>query len=219
VFLVTKEAHPVAFAITQIGFILAVADLFVVDLGIRLYWSPSAADERRLDLLSNAYHVPLTHEQTIGYYNNDETDPLRRLGAAVLENSLFSRGISLAMLKNTRIQIAAYVVLLVVVWLIRSTDLAVAATAALVVFSEHILSRWLRLEWFRMRCHATYKGLYALFQTAPARTTLHPSVLQWFAFYETSKANAGVTLSTKVFNALNPSLSSEWDAIKAKLNL
>jgi hypothetical protein len=70
-----------------------------------------------------------------------------------------------------------------------------------------------------MRCHATYKGLYALFQTAPARTTLHPSVLQWFAFYETSKANAGVTLSTKVFNALNPSLSSEWDAIKAKLNL
>ena len=219
VLLVEKNAHPRAYDATQIAFIVAVGALFAVDVGIRLYWSPWAADERRLDLLSNAYGIPLTHEQTTGYYNNNETDPLRRLGVAVLENSHFSRAIALAMLKRERIQMAVYVILLLVILLNRSTDLAIAATAALVVFSEHILSRWLRLEWLRARCNTTYKCLYALFQSAPARTTLHAHALQWFAFYETSKSNAAITLSPKVFAKLNPRLSKEWEEIKITLGL
>jgi hypothetical protein len=219
VFFVTKDAHPVIFDVTQIAFILAVGILFFVDLGIRLYWSPTGEEQRRLDFLSNAYRVALTHEQTVGYYNNDETDPLRRIAAAVLENSLFTRDIALAMLTKTRIETALYVIGLIVVGLVRSTDLAFTATVALVVFSEHVLSQWLRLEWLRMRCQQTYKALYALFQTAPPRTTLHPSALAWFAFYETSKANAGVTLSAKIFDKLNPKLSAEWDTIKATLKI
>lgn len=217
VLLFEKGTHTLLYDCTQIAFMVAVATLFVIDIGIRLYWSPWAADERRLDLLSNAYGVSLTHEQTMGYYNNNETDPLRRLGVAVLENSHFSRAIALAMLKRERIQMAGYVTLLLVVWLNRSTDLAVAATAALVVFSEHILSRWLRLEWLRARCDTTYKGLYALFHSAPARTKLHAQALQWFAFYETSKSNAAITLSTKVFTELNSRLSKEWEDVKGTL--
>jgi len=219
VLLVEKSTRPMVYDCTQIAFIVAVAAMFVVDIGLRLYWSPWAADERRLDLLSNSYRVSLTHEQTTGYYNNNETDPLRRLGVAVLENSHFSRAIALAMLRRERIQMAGYIILLFVVWLNRSTDLAFAATAALVVFSEHTLSRWLRLEWLRARCDTTYKGLYAVFQSAPARTKLHPQALQWFAFYETSKSNAAITFSAKVFTELNPQLSKEWEDITKTLNL
>jgi hypothetical protein len=219
VLLVEKGAHPALSDGTQIAFIVAVATLFFVDVGIRLYWSSWAADERRLDLLSYAYSVPLTHDQTTGYYNNNETDPIRKLGVAVLENSHFSRAIALRMLTRERIQAAVYVVLLLVFSLKRSTDLAFAATAALVVFSEHILSRWLRLEWLRARCDTTYNALYALFHSVPPRSKLHPQALQWFAFYETSKSNAAITLSPKVFQKLNPTLSAEWDAIKKKLNL
>jgi hypothetical protein len=219
VLLVEKKSHPTGYDIAQIAFIVAVAVLFAVDIGIRLYWSPRAEDARRLDLISNAYRVSLTHEQTSGYYNNDETDPLRRLGAAVLENSLFSRTIALSMLDRIRVRMAAYVLLLLVFWLNRSTDLAFAATAALVIFSEHILSHWLRLEWFRMRCDETYRGLYALFQSAPARAALHPHALQWVLYYETTKADAGVTLSANIFKKLNPKVSAEWTEIKAKLHL
>jgi len=219
VLLFEKHTHPILYDGTQVAFIVAVAALFVVDVGIRLYWSPWAADERRLDLLSNAYGVSLTHEQTTGYYNNNETDPVRRIGVAALENSHFSRAIALAMLKRDRIQMAVYIVILFVVWLNRNTDLAVAATAALVVFSEHLLSRWLRLEWLRARSHTTYNGLYALFHSAPARIKLHAQVLQWFAFYETSKSTAAVTLSAKVFAKLNPRLSKEWEDIKRTLGL
>ena len=37
--------------------------------------------------------------------------------------------------------------------------------------------------------------------------------------YETSKANAGITLSSTIFDDLNPTLSTEWDKVKATVKL
>jgi len=216
---VNQTAHPVLFDVAQIAFVVAAVLLFALDLANRIYLTPSALDARRTDLLSNAYRVSLTHEQTTGYYNNDENDPLRRLGVAVMENSHFSRAIARAMAKTERAKVGIYGTLLIVLWLHRSTDLAIAATAAQVVFSEHILSQWLRLEWFRIRCDTTYKHLYGLFQRAPVRATLQVQALEWFAFYEAAKSNSGVTLSSAAFKRLNESLSLEWEQIKLSLKL
>jgi hypothetical protein len=102
VLFVDQKVHPKIFDSVQIAFIVGVVALFVLDLGIRLHWSPWGADERRLDLLANAYNQALTHETTTGYYNTAEMDPLRRLGASTLENSLFSRAIALKMLPKSQ---------------------------------------------------------------------------------------------------------------------
>jgi hypothetical protein len=40
-----------------------------------------------------------------------------------------------------------------------------------------------------------------------------------FSMYETAKANAAVTLSSKLFDKLNPSLSKEWEKIKVALKI
>ncbi len=218
VLLVDSAAHPGTFDVIQIAFAIVAGALFALDLVNRIYWAPTALDQRRADLLSNAYRVPLTHEQTTGYYNNDENDSLRRLGFEVLENSHFSRNIALKMAKTERIKVVIYAIALVAMWLNRSTDLAIAATAAQVIFSEHIVSNWFRLEWFRIRCNTTYEHLRALFQSAPTGATLHAQVLKWFAFYETSKSNSGITLSSEVFAGANESLSREWEEIKNSLN-
>ena len=180
---------------------------------------PRADDRRRLDLLSNSARIPLTHETTTLYYNNNETDPIRRLGVATMENSHFSRAIALSMVRTERIRVAIYSAALVITWLYRATDLEIAATAAQVVFSEQVVSRWLRLEWLRSRCDGAYDALYSLFQTMPARPTLHIRVLEHFSYYETSKANAGITLSEKLFARLNDALSREWEEIKTTLGL
>jgi hypothetical protein len=219
VLLIDRARHPVAFDIFQIAFAVVVLLLFVLGLAIRLHWMPIALDERRIDLLSHAYSIPLTHEQTTGYYNSNETDPLKRLGVHVMENSHFSRAIALTMAKTERVKVGIYSLILVVVWLNRSTDLVIAATAAQVVFSEQILSHWLRLEWFRIRCNTTYKHLYALFQGDPVKATLHAQALEWFAFYEAGKSNSGITLSEKIFQRSNDVLSREWEQIRATLKL
>lgn len=217
--LVDKTVYPAGYSIIQVLFVVSVIAVFFLGLGIRLYWTPRAEDQRRLDLLSNANGVPLTHEKTIGYYNNDQTTSTKRLGVATMENSHFSRAIALEMAKKERLKVCAYIASFIIVALYRNTDLAIAAASAQAVFSEQIVSRWLRLEWLRMRCDETYKKLYSIFQDAPNKNTTNAKVLECFAFYETGKANAGIMLSSRVFERLNPSLSAEWETIKATLKI
>jgi hypothetical protein len=75
-------------------FLIVVGVMFVLGLALRLHWTPRAEDERRRDFLSNAYGISLTHNQTTGYYNNNQTAPTRRVAANVMENSFFTRSIT-----------------------------------------------------------------------------------------------------------------------------
>jgi hypothetical protein len=217
--MVEKAEHPVIYDFVQIAFVLAVLTVFLSGIAIKLYWRPSAEDRRRAELISNASQVALTVERTEGYYNNPETDPVRRLGVIIMENSFFSKAIALKMLPSERVRVCAYVILFLIAVLYRKTDLAIAATAAQAVFSEQLLSRWLRLEWFRMRCESVYNQAYALFQSSPTKKVLFAKVIELFGLYETGKANAGISLSSKIFFANNDVLSREWEQIKMALKL
>jgi hypothetical protein len=217
--LVEKTEHPSLYDFVQTCFVLSVLFVFVVGIAIRIYWRPIAEDKRRAELISTAATVALTVDRTSGYYNNDEKDPVRRLGVMLLENSHFSKSIALTMLGRERIKIGAYTVLFLLAILYRKTDLAIAATAAQAVFSEQLLSRWLRLEWLQRRFEEVYRQLYALFQSRSAKGVVLARVLELYGVYETAKSNAGITLSSKIFNEQNASLSSEWDRVKAALKL
>lgn len=219
VLLVDKKDAPSAYDIVQGAFVLAVIAVFVSGLVIRLYLTPRAEDMRRKDLLSKAFRVPLTHEQSTGYYNNEQTQPIRFLGVAYMENSFFSKAVLLKMARWERAKGAIYLMAFLVAVLNRNTDLAFAATAAVAVFSEQIVSRWLRLEWLRSRCEATYDSLYTLFQFLPTSDVLQAKVLEAATFYETSKANGGITLSESIFFDLNHKLSDEWEHVKRTLKL
>jgi hypothetical protein len=217
--LVEKPMHPNLYDVVQISFVLAVIGVFVLGILIRLYWRPKAEDKRRAELLSNASKIPLTVEQTQGYYNNEQSDPMRRLGAIILENSHFSKAISLEMLTGERIKVSGYVATFLVAVLYRKTDLAFAATIAQAILSEQILSHWIRLEWVRARFESTYNQLYGLLQSNPAKPVLNARVLELFAYYETGKSNAGIMLSSKIFDRRNAELSQEWEKIKSTLKL
>lgn len=217
--LVEKSQHPELYDLVQIAFVLAVVFVFVIGLAIRLYWRPNAEDKRRAEMLTNAANVPLTIERTEGYYNNDQSDPTRRLGVMLLENSHFSKSVALEMLPRERMMVGAYLVLFLIAILNRKTDLAFAAAAAQAVFSEQLVSRWLRIEWIHRRFESVYRQLFTLFQSRPVKAVLYARVLELFALYETSKANAGVALSSRIFFRRNAALSAEWETIKAALKL
>jgi hypothetical protein len=186
-------------------------------MALRLYWFPQAEDQRRLGLFSNATNVPLTHEKTSGFYNNEATEPLKRLGLSSMENCFFTREIASAMLTPERLIIAGYLVAFIVAICIRSTELAVIPIAAQAVFSEQLLSRWLRLEWLRFRCNSVYQKLHTVFQTSGGAQVRNAHILDAVTTYETSKAIAGIVLNSKVFMRLNPKLTKDWDDIRATL--
>ncbi len=218
---VDRTKTPLLYDIVQSGFIIGVILLFVFGIGVRLYFTPRAEDKRRQDLLSNSFDVAITHEQSRGYYNNDQSNPIRRLSAALLENSFFSKNIILKMAYTERVKIIVYGAIWLITLLNRNTDLALGAAMAQAIFSEQIISRWIRVEWLRVRFERIYNDLYRLFQTSDNfnKDELQVRVLEAFGDYETSKSYGGITLSSKIFERLNPCLSKEWEIIRKTLNL
>lgn len=216
---VDKPTFPNAYEWVLLVFAVVVAAYFAVGMFLRLYLVPRADDARRHDFFTSACGIDLTHIKTDGYYNNDFTEPIKRMAAQLLENSLFSKSIALKMARVERVKVAIFVIALLVCILYRRSDLGYIAAACQAVFSEQVLSRWLRLEWLRTRFEKTFEDVYRLFQAGPNKAMFSAMTLDVLSAYETAKANAAVTLSGGVFGALNPSLSQEWETIKKSLRI
>lgn len=216
---VEKATNPNVYDVVLTGFALSVVALFVIGLVSRLYWTPRAEDKRRQDFFASACGVNLSHQKTDGYYNNDFAKPIERMAAQVLENSHFSKAIALRMARTERVKVVVYGG----VWLIcvfnRYADLGLVVAASQAVFSEQILSKWLRLEWLRIRFEKTYDEVHRMFQSKPATLRFNAMTQESLGMYESAKATAGITLSSKLFLKLNDELSAEWEQIKTTLGI
>lgn len=217
--LVDRASQPNLYDGILAAFCFDVVVLFAVCTATRLYLTPRAEDKRRQDFFSSACGVNLTHEQTDGYYNNDERAPIRRIAAQVLENSHFSKKIALKMAQDERLKVGVYMALWFVCLLNRRSDLSVILAASQAVFSEQILSKWIRLEWLRSRFETTYDSTFRLFQSKPKASEFNAMALETLSSYETAKANAAITLSSRHFERMNQNLSAEWEAIKESLKI
>jgi hypothetical protein len=214
--LVSQNTYPRAFTFVEVLFPLSVIALFLTTLAIRLYFAPRAQSRRYQDFLSHAFAKPFSHRQTAGYYNNSAPIGIARVAAQVLESSFFSHEIVARMTTWERIKIASYLSFWMIAVLNRNTDLALISLAAQIVFSEQIISRWLRLEWLRRECEKIYDDAFRLVQSGhePEMFTL-----EILGRYEIAKATAGISLSTKIFERNRLRLNAEWDKIRATLGI
>lgn len=217
--LVEQKTHPKEYEVVLLLFSISVVAMFVLGMMLRLYLTPRAEDKRRQDFFSSACNVKLIHQQTDGYYNNDCKGPIKRMAAQVLENSFFSKEIALRMAHRERFKVAIYALIWLVLLYNRRTDLGWIVAASQAIFSEQILSKLLRLEWVRIRFEKTFDDVFRLFQTKPSAAQFNAQALDAFSMYETAKANAGITLSSSIFDDLNPALSTEWDKVKSTLKI
>jgi len=136
-----------------------------------------------------------------------------------MENALFTGEILRSMARRERAKTSIYVASFLVALMYKGYPPEVWSIAALAVFSEQIVSRFFRLEWLLRRADRAYNDLYALFQSSPGKLAVHARAIGSLALYETSKDNAAITLSAKIFHAKNPSLSKDWDTVREKLKL
>lgn len=221
VLLIDKTIHPEIHAIAQATFAVSVIALFVSGIVIRTYFAARAHSSRMADFVSNAFSVPLVAQPSQGYYTTDAADPFIRMGASVLENSLFTKSIVRKMLRFERSRIAVYALIWFWAAFNRTTDLELLTVAAQVLFSEQIISRWVRMEWLRSRVERLYDDVYALIQSTTNFDSkeFRARVIEAVIRYETSKAQAGLSLSSRIFNRLNAGLSSQWEATASQLGI
>lgn len=201
------------------AFSISVVVMVSLNLLLKLYLIPIAETKRREDFFSQAYNVRINYEQTSGYYNNEAKDPILKIALQTLENSFFSEKIVKKMLFFERMKFGMYILLWLLLLHFRQTDLTWIVVATQAVFSEQILSRWLRLEWLHKQCKTTFDSLYRVLQSKLLQTQRNAQILELTLSYETAKANAGLTLSSRLFDKMNSPLSNDWSKIYHDLSL
>lgn len=213
---VPQQSHPFAYQTVQISFAVSVVALFATGLVIRLYFFPRAQQRRYQDFLAHAFGQQLSHKQTVAYYNNSAKPGAPRVAAQVLESSFFTKNITGQMVSTERIKVILYAVLWFVMILYRETDLALIGVAAQILFSEQILSRWLRLEWLRWQSERVYDEVFRLIQSKADLT-----VNAWEALgrYEIVKATSSTSLSELIFDREGRRLNGEWDEVRRTLSI
>lgn len=221
ILLVDSTAHPLGYRILQIVFIVFAILFFAQGMVQRLYFLPRAEDKRRQELLSNSFGVPLTHEVTVGYYNNDQKEPLNRLAASVMESAFFTENIVRKMLVWQRMKTIGYIIIYIIAVLERSANLELLTIAAQLIFSEEIVARWARMEWLRCRSEKVFENLNGLFtsQQPFSQPATQSRVLDLFSLYETTKSTTASILSDSTFQKHNPRLTEEWKQICNRLGI
>lgn len=212
VFFVEKSFYPILSSTVQIAFVVVVVIQFVLGLWMRLSLSTRAQQKRIADFLSSAFQFPLLAQPSRGYFDNAELESFRRIAASLLENLLFTKSILQSMFSRELLVVLVYVVIWLLSMLNRSADLAVIAALGQVVFSEQLLSRFVRIAWLKARTDGMYEDAYAIIQSSQKMSAaqFRARVIDCLLRYETAKALAGISLSTKVFRRLNPAVSAEW---------
>ncbi|MFG6609680.1 hypothetical protein [Sulfitobacter sp. 1A12057] len=219
--LIGEGKATIAHELINIVFVLFVIALFVQGIIHRLYFLPRAEDARRANFLSDGFRVNLSDDETEGYYNNEFGGSIQRIAANCMESSFFTEALTREMLRSIRLWSAIYLVVYFILLVSRWTDIEVIELAAGVVFSEAVLSNWLRCEFLRHRSEDVYGKLRALFADYPTEQSDHwqPRALEILMRYETTKAIAAISVSSKLFRRLNPTLSAEWARRHEALNL
>ncbi|MDD2299678.1 MAG: hypothetical protein PHS04_00930 [Tissierellia bacterium] len=211
---VVREVLTYVFIVTTVMF-------FIADNYLSIYLIPSVEGKRRVHLISKSLDVPLDYEITQKYYNNDIEPSITKLGAHIFENSLFAKEVTVRMCSIERRKILFYAAIWIVSLTIRTVDLEFIAIISQTLFASTLLTKWLKLEYLRIKNEQIYNCLYDLFllrrDNDDAR--LSAKFLDCFVSYEAAKAYSGIKQSSKIFFEINDTYTEEWERIKEKLEI
>jgi hypothetical protein len=211
---ISEVLNPRVFNWVQVAFLVTVLGLFVIDLTVKLRLLPRAADARAQDFLSHAYGQNLSTTRTSGYYNNSAPLGLEKVAAQTFENTLFTKEISRYMFNRQISWVVLYALIFSVGIANRETPVTLWCVAAQVLFGEQIFVRFVRLWWLQRRAEQIHEELRRLYLSTSHGVTFDVVAMDAFTRYETSKSTAGVTLSSKTYEKLNPRLSAEWAQLR-----
>lgn len=219
VILINEQIHAELNAFLKILFLISSILTFALSLITRFYFFPRAHDARTENFISHAFNTSLSQEITIGYYNNNEFDPIKKTGAQLLENCFFSKEGSRKLCVLTRWKFGIYLLIWLAVVFWRKTSLDLVVTISQVLLSEQIIAKVVSLEWFRMKSERIYEAVSNVFLLKSQGNEFSSVILSNLVKYESAKSTYGGTLSDGIFNKYNTTWSRQWEDQKKRLGI
>lgn len=175
---------------------------------------------KRNDLIDNSFGTKYSDENTIGYYNNDETEiGIKKLALNSYESSFHTEStLKLMLYKNLIILIALSIPFLLSIFSKNGSDiirLLFEISIPLTLFSEFIvmLIYYLNVSEIneRFKIELTNIGKESINEIDI------PKLLIPIMEYYSIKAWANANLDSKIFNKNNEKISEKWKVRKSKL--
>jgi hypothetical protein len=139
---------------------------------------------------------------------------MQKIAAQTFENTLFTKEICRRMFNRQIPWVVLYGAFLIVGLATKETPIAFWCAVAQILFGEQIVMRFVRLWWLQRRSEQIHEELRHLYVGGSSGVPFDAIAMDAYTRYEKSKSTAGVTLSSGIYEELNPTLSAEWDRLR-----
>lgn len=174
----------------------------------------SAESERRKTLLAHAFSIIITSKKTNGYYNNEFSPSVKKLGVDSFESTLFTKkNLSLMILSEGIKTFIIFIIWIIIITKFKNDELFYNLTQTF--FSVEVLLKFIKIIYYYVNVSKIYDNFYQLFVTRKYNEKKDQAlVLKYVMDYECLKTYCHTLLSSKIFEKINDDVSIEWDNIK-----
>ena len=180
-----------------------------------------ASIQRREDFIDNSFKTTLAEHRSDGYYSNDNINAgIYKMAVNGFENSLFTYKIASEMTLKLWIKTVLFVILFLIFAVYGCNNafiLVVQLTLPILLLQQAVKHT---LFVYRIqRVFENYRGLFNALRNGSVSKQKIPEIIHIVLDYETTLTYGAIMLDSKIYNTLNPELSSEWNQIKLTYNI
>ncbi|PRY83128.1 hypothetical protein [Alkalibacterium olivapovliticus] len=175
---------------------------------------PNAERTRRKSNIDNSFDINTTIDMTDGYYNNKLSPSVEKFLLNNFESIYFTINIAKKMVLNEAIKVLISLSVLFIAFNVFAGTEMLLLIFQLVFSGTYILGL-ASLLIFISQINRLYEDFYHSLITEnhySDKKTIR--LLSLSAEYEIIKGSHRIKLSSKIFNQLNPTLSSQWDSLQ-----
>lgn len=203
--------------------IIAILLFFVLDIVIDYVLLPEAEIKRRDDFIDNSFGSKFTTNNSVEYYDNEEVaNGLYKAAVNQFENCFFTYSLIKAL---TVRKIVSPAIVLLTVWVFAYygfRDVPVALSFLQIFFSANVLGALIKHLILLSRLSIIQEAWIGLFQEQDFKQSFlkyQAHIIRNWLRYETLHSRIQADVPKKVFDAMNPALTNEWNTIKIKYQI
>jgi len=202
-------------SVAKLGFVGLASLSILLSFYFRFALQPEADKARRLLLLSDSFGIPLTPEHQQDYYTSSRERSTKRLLHSLCEDTFFYPRL-LAHDLPKPVMLVLLMVIGLSISLRQGSPELVELFAVLLLFSDLGLARLIRMVWMIRELRRLHEECYHSL-VLPRPVPLEVEALRLMTEYESIKSRGGVRGSDRTFKKLNPTLTTQWAALNARI--
>lgn len=203
--------------------IISICFLFSLDIIIEYVLIPIANNKRIDDFIDNSLGSNFSQKNSIGYYDNENTDyGLYKVAVNLFQNCFFTKSLLSKSYINKIVLPIIFIIILIFSTYTGFKNNPFTLTILQTLLSVNVLGNLIKYLILLIKLNSIVDNLNSLFQNNNFKANLiqyESHIYRYWLKYETLISKINPDISSNTFEKLNTPLTKEWDKIKLKLKI